>query len=382
MTVGLLSCPLTYSYAAENDVSDPSSYATITDATEVPEVIEDKFLYDNGTSHEIEIIDDRYELTKATIDGVTSWYKFTDGKFDTTFTGFAENINGWWYVKDGALDKAKNGIVKGTINGAEKNYYVKNGNAKLTLTGFAKVGSDWRYIEKGIAVQKTGTINGTVNGTKGWYYVKSGKVDLTYRGFAKVGSSWMYFIKGMMDKTKNGTVSATIQGVKAWYLVTNGKLDNRNSAIAKVGSSYMLFSKGKLAKNFSGKVLYNSKIYTIKSGKVIKTEKDKNTCQHNWVWATKTVHHDAVTEEYLSGYREWDEAIYVDKVQCDHGKIFNTPEEILEDHRCGGYTHVDIFDHYVHHKDPLYDTRVVKEAYDEEVKDYQYCSKCGARKQD
>lgn len=107
-------------------------------------------------------------------------------------------------------------------------------------------------------------------------------------------------------------------------------------------------------------------------------------CSHNWVWKTHTVHHDAVTkeEEYISGYREWDEAIYVDKVQCDHGKIFNTPEEILEDHYCGGYIHVDIFDHYEHHKDPLYDTRtvVVKEAYDEVVKDYEYCSSCGQRK--
>lgn len=182
-----------------------------------------------------------------------------------------------------------------------------------------------------------------------------------------------------MDKTKNGTVSATIQGVKTWYLVTNGKLDNRNSAIAKVGSSYMLFIKGKLAKNFSGKVLYNSKIYTIKSGKVIKTEKDKKTCQHNWVWKTHTVHHDEVTEEYISGYREWDEPIYIQKVQCACGKVFNSAEELVLDHTCS-YANIDVFDHYEHHKDPLYDTRVVKEAYDEEVKDYQYCSKCGARK--
>ena len=268
MAVGLLSCPSAYSYAAENDVSDSSSYATITDATEVPEVIEEKFLYDNGTSHEIEIIDDRYELTKATIDGVTSWYKFTDGEYDTTFTGFAENINGWWYVKDGALDKAKNGIVKGTINGAEKNYYVKNGNAKLTLTGFAKVGSDWRYIEKGIAIKKTGTINGTVNGTKGWYYVKSGKVDLTYKGFAKVGSSWMYFEKSTLKKT-TGAVNGTINGTKNWYYVKSGKFISTFRGIAKVGSTQMYFNKGKLDKTFSGTFKYNNKTYTIKSGKVV-----------------------------------------------------------------------------------------------------------------
>ncbi len=111
-------------------------------------------------------------------------------------------------------------------------------------------------------------------------------------------------------------------------------------------------------------------------------------CSHNWVWKThtETVHHDAVTHEetYLIG-DAWDEAVYVTKVKCVVcGTYYASDADYQANDTCGGnYGHENVIDHYIHH-DAEYGTDIVidQPAYDEyvEVKDYQYCSKCGERK--
>lgn len=111
-------------------------------------------------------------------------------------------------------------------------------------------------------------------------------------------------------------------------------------------------------------------------------------CSHNWVWKThtETVHHDAVTHEetYLIG-DAWDEAVYVTKVRCFVCNTYyaNVNEYYANDSCRGSYGEEGVIDHYIHH-DAEYGTDIVVDtpAYDEyvEVKDYQYCSKCGERK--
>ncbi len=395
MAVGLLSYPSAYSYAAENN---EVTEATATDAS-IPEEVEPIYYSGDSTNSE-------YDLIKTTIDGVEGWYKFTDGSFDPLYTGFAQNENGWWYVKDGVLVKNKTGIVKGTIAGATKNYYVKNGNAKLSFTGFAKVCSDWRYIVKGVPYNKTCTVNGTINGVKDWYYVKSGKVDLIYKGFAKVGSSWMYFTNGTINKKKTGSVSATIDGVKTWYYVKSGKLDSRFTLIAKVGSTQMYFCKGKLDKTFSGKCIYNNKTYTIKKGKVTNlTNNIQDGCTveyhmgsdgrihgyyvHNWVWKTHTVHHDEVYHIEYEYSEPYDETIFTTKIRCHNCQgLYENVDDLFARNPCfaisGSINWAEeyVVDHYEHHDAEIIGEHKVidKEAYDEVVKDYQYCTKCGIRK--
>ena len=111
-------------------------------------------------------------------------------------------------------------------------------------------------------------------------------------------------------------------------------------------------------------------------------------CAHNWVWKTytETVHHDAVTHEetYLIG-DAWDEDVYVTKVKCGVcGAIYeNDSDYYARDNCMGNFGSTSVYDHTIHH-DAEYGTYTVtdKEAYDEyiEVKDYQYCSKCGETK--
>lgn len=110
---------------------------------------------------------------------------------------------------------------------------------------------------------------------------------------------------------------------------------------------------------------------------------ESTACSHNWVWATKTVHHDAVTKQEPYYGEEWDEPVYRDVIQCiGCGRQYNSVDEYINNDEHSNWTTVQVVDHYEHHDPDIlgYDTVVVKEAYDETVNDYQYCSKCGARK--
>ena len=111
-------------------------------------------------------------------------------------------------------------------------------------------------------------------------------------------------------------------------------------------------------------------------------------CSHNWVWKThsETVHHDAVTHTEYYYSDAWDEDVYVTKVKCVVcGTYYASDADYHANDTCGGsYGYEDVYDHTIHHEPQVIDSEEIVDtpAYDEyvEVKDYQYCSKCGERK--
>lgn len=122
-----------------------------------------------------------------------------------------------------------------------------------------------------------------------------------------------------------------------------------------------------------------------------KTEAPK--CTHKWVWQThiETIHHDAVYEEYLI-CEAYDEPVYESHTFCNNCGLdltvnfggSSTSEAV--DHMfnvCGGcgYSNGQAVVGNIHH-DARYGTKCTALAYDEdvEVKDYEYCSICGAKK--
>lgn len=122
-----------------------------------------------------------------------------------------------------------------------------------------------------------------------------------------------------------------------------------------------------------------------------KTEAPK--CTHNWVWQThiETIHHDAVYEEYLI-CEAFDENVYESHSFCNNCELDltanygggTTSEAANHMHNeCGGcgYHSGRAVVGTVHH-DAEYGTKCTALAYDEdvEVKDYEYCSICGAKK--
>jgi len=77
----------------------------------------------------------------------------------------------------------------------------------------------------------------------------------------------------------------------------------------------------------------------------------------------------------------------VTKQRCNNcGATYNTASELAAHAtpECshGNWSSVQVIDHYIHHEPELMwsEEIVDKEAYDEEVNDYQYCSKCGKKK--
>ena len=101
-------------------------------------------------------------------------------------------------------------------------------------------------------------------------------------------------------------------------------------------------------------------------------------CSHDYTPHYTTVHHDAE-------YGDYDEPVYVNKdyIVCGVcGAKFDYDDDMgMVNHtksQHGGYgSHYsdaeNVLDHYEHHH------TLRREAYDEQVIDYYYCSKCGAR---
>ena len=111
-------------------------------------------------------------------------------------------------------------------------------------------------------------------------------------------------------------------------------------------------------------------------------------CQHEWVWATKTVieHHDMVWHEEPKWGSSWKEPVKITVINCsvcgnDYSDITDFEEN---DHCYGSYSLQERVDHYIEHPAEIigYTEVIDQEAYDEEktVNDYEYCSKCGKRK--
>ena len=127
------------------------------------------------------------------------------------------------------------------------------------------------------------------------------------------------------------------------------------------------------------------KTTTKPTEKPIEKNTEKTECSHTWVWATttKTIHHDAVTDTYEQVVEPaWTEYFYVEKYHAG-GKYYDTYEDFINSGWNGSYSIRKVVDHTVEHP-AKYETvtEIIEPAYDEsfEVNDYQYCSKCGAKK--
>ena len=122
-----------------------------------------------------------------------------------------------------------------------------------------------------------------------------------------------------------------------------------------------------------------------------KTEAPK--CTHNWIWKThtETIYHDAVYEEYLI-CEAFDENVYETHIFCNncgldltvsYGGAYTSEAADHMLNACGGcgYHSGRAVVGTVHH-DAEYGTKCTALAYDEDVvvKDYEYCSICGAKK--
>ncbi len=230
------------------------------------------------------------------------WYYYKDGVIDTSYTGFATNKNGTFYVVNGKVSSQTTGVIK--VNGEwyyiikgtlQTNYtgfatnksgtwYISNGKVNFSKTGVIKVNGEWYYILKGalqtnytgFASNSSGTwyiLNGKVIFTKNgvikvhgeWYYVVKGALQTNYTGFANNSNGTWYILNGKVIFTKNGVIKVNGE----WYYVVNGALQTNYTGIQKNSNGSWYIKDGKVDFSFTGILTFDGTTYNIKNGMVI-----------------------------------------------------------------------------------------------------------------
>ena len=212
------------------------------------------------------------------------------------------------------------------------------------------------------------------SGGRWWYQYSDG----SYAHSEYIDGYWLDSA-GWYDASWNGSWKHNSKG---WWF-QSGSWYPASQWLKIDGSWYYFKSSGYMACNeWIGDYYVGSDGAWVSGKKKDSSSSSSTACSHNWVWATKTVHHDAVTKLDGPFREEYDVPVYRNVVQClGCGKQYDTVSEWEKNDPHGGYTTTQIIDHYeTRYDDNVYKTVVVKEAYDETVNDYQYCSKCGARK--
>lgn len=237
-------------------------------------------------------------------------------------------------------------------------------------------GGDWWYEYADGSYAKNEYIDGYWLNGAGWY-------DSSWNGTWKSnGSGWWY---------QSGSWYPVSQWLKidgSWYYF---KDDGYMAAGEWIGNYYLSASGAMVTNTWIGDYYVGTdgawvpdKAKATESATTNSETKTSKTCEHNWVWATKTVHHDQETHTEYAYSQPWDEPVYVCKVQClVCNKIYEDDDDYHAKDRCmGSRTHTYVIDHYIHHDAEVIGSRtfIDKDAYDEVVNDYQYCSKCGVRK--
>lgn len=118
-----------------------------------------------------------------------NWYYYSNGLIDKGYTGFAQNKNGWFWIKAGKVDFTVNGLKDRVINGVRHWYYVKSGKVDFTHCGL---------VHKPIS-----------EGDR-WWYVRKGEVDFNYTGFAANDGGIWYVKNGCIDFSQTGEIKIKI----------------------------------------------------------------------------------------------------------------------------------------------------------------------------
>ncbi len=220
------------------------------------------------------------------------WGYYVDGEVDTSYTGFAHNGNGDWYVVNGYVNFDQNSVFKdttGVIGAVGTWYYVVGSKVQQDFTGLAnyKNANGWWYIANG---KVDFTHNGVDKNKNGWYYVTDGKVRFDFTGLAnyKNTNGWWYIRGGKVDfsintvaKNNNGwwyvtggkvqfgfTGLANYKNANGWWYIKGGKVDFTYKGIAANKNGTWYVNGGKVQFGYSGAVTSGGKIYTVKNGKI------------------------------------------------------------------------------------------------------------------
>ncbi len=224
---------------------------------------DDYYYYVNGEIQDItevyKVGDTWYNLVKGMVVGDTVahnsngwWYANDDGIVDFTYTGFATNSNGEWYVVNSKVDFSHNSVYQdttGAIGTAGTWYYVVGDKVQTDYTGVANYSNaaGWWYIKNG-AVDFTA--NTVAHNNNGWWYVTGGKVQFGYTGLANYSNSngWWYISSGKVDFSYNGLAN----NKNGWFYLSGGKVQFGYTGFAQNSYGKWYVQSGKVTFTANG----------------------------------------------------------------------------------------------------------------------------------
>ena len=230
--------------------------------------------------------------TVEKIDG--NWWYTVDGKIDRSYTGFASNENGWWYVENGLVTFQKKDVIKGVANneagkeGIEQWWHVYN--SKVTKeTTIAKNANGWWRIEDG---KVNFDYTGVAKNENGWWYLENGKVDFGYTGFGSNENGWWYVENGKVKFDKNDVIKGIANneagkaGTEDWWLVRGSKVV-KETTIAKNSNGWWRIEDGKVNFDYTGLDKNEYGWWYLKDGKVDFSHTGFESNENGWWYVEK-----------------------------------------------------------------------------------------------
>jgi hypothetical protein len=141
------------------------------------------------------------------------WLYVSCGRAEPGYTGLVENENGWWYVKDGKVDFTYTGLTENEYGV----WYVSGGRFSFDLSGVLPCGDRWIYVSGG---SFAASFTGLAENENGWWYIRNGEVDFGYTGLVCNEYGWWYVRGGGLDFGFTGLV----ENENGWWYVENGHI--------------------------------------------------------------------------------------------------------------------------------------------------------------
>ncbi|MCC8151263.1 MAG: polysaccharide deacetylase family protein [Lachnospiraceae bacterium] len=196
------------------------------------------------------------------------WYVDANGRASKSYTGFAANQNGTWYLNSGKVTFKENCVIQdktGAIGSKGIWYYVTGSKVQYNYTGLADYSNEngWWYIRNG---KVDFTANTVAKNKNGWWYVTGGKVQFGFTGLGNYGNAngWWYIKNGKVDFT----VNTVAQNKNGWWYVKGGKVQFGYTGIGTNSNGTWYIENGKVNFSYTGWKTINGSKYYIVNGRV------------------------------------------------------------------------------------------------------------------
>jgi len=170
------------------------------------------------------------------------WWFCENGLVRTDFTGFADSADGQWYVREGLVDFAKNGL---TGSGPDSRY-VLGGRVLSDYTGLTRDLKDCPALMLRGGAEDT-EYTGLAQNADGWWYVRGGRIDRETTGFitGRVGTleaDW-YVLEGRVQLGFNGYIPG---GDNVLLLITGGHTAPERTGVFPDGRRFRHVENGRV----------------------------------------------------------------------------------------------------------------------------------------